>query len=279
MLRIMFLFLVFGLLACSPAERPADKSVVAPESNASETTPEPNMYVEYLWCSNGENYSKEAADARNAMWVDAVNSLGMKDLGASEITPLGWSSENFDRVSILFWENKEARDAGWDAYLKSGIEERLNEAYPDVETCGGEDWANVYPTNSYQIRQVDLSDSFTVGYQFCNFNEGKGPEDLRAFIRGPWADFLARFESENPTMTFGTSVNVPDFDDEAVEVHEGVPDTFDYLWVNLWGDPSQREMGWAAVAEYGQDMMQAANETATCAEEQVWTARRIKTRG
>ena len=27
MLRIMFLFLVFGLFACSPAERPADKSV------------------------------------------------------------------------------------------------------------------------------------------------------------------------------------------------------------------------------------------------------------
>ena len=68
--------------------------------------------------------------------------------------------------------------------LSSGIEERLNEAYPDVETCGGDDWANVYPTNSYQIRQADLSDSFTVGYQFCNFNEGQGPEDLRAFIRG-----------------------------------------------------------------------------------------------
>ena len=278
MLRIMFLFLVFGLLACSPAERPADKSVATPEPNASEAAPEPNVYVEYLWCSNGENYSKEAADARNAMWVDAVNSLGMKDMGASEITPLGWSSENFDRVSVLFWENKEARDAGWDAYLNSGIEERLNEAHPDVETCGGEDWANVYPTNSYQIRQVDLSDSFTVGYQFCNFNEGKSPEDLRTFIRGPWADFLARFESENPTMTFGTSVNFPDFDDEAVEVHEGVPDTFDYLWVNLWGDPSQRDMGWAAVAEYGQSMMQAANESATCVEEQVWTGKRIKTR-
>ena len=90
MLRIMFLFLVFGLLACSPADRPADKSVVAPESNASETTPEPNMYVEYLWCSNGENYSKEAGDARNAMWVDAVNSLDLHVLSLAKGVRVGW---------------------------------------------------------------------------------------------------------------------------------------------------------------------------------------------
>ena len=35
MLRIMFLFLVFGLLACSPAERPADKSVASSGSECS----------------------------------------------------------------------------------------------------------------------------------------------------------------------------------------------------------------------------------------------------
>ena len=279
MLRIIFLFLVFGLFACSPAERPADNSVAASESDVGEeTAPEPNAYVEYLWCSNGVNYSKEAADARNAMWVDAVNGVGMSDLGASEITPAGWTSENFDRITVLFWENKEARDAGWDTYLKSGIEEQLNEAYPDVETCGGEDWANVYPTNSYQIRQTSLSDPFTVGYQFCNFNEGKGPEDVREFLAGPWTDFLQRYDSENANSSYGLSINVPDFDDEAVEVHEGVPDTFDYIWVNLWGDQGERADGLAAVEEYGQSMMQAANEASTCVDEQVWTGRRIKAR-
>ena len=279
MLRIMFLFLVFGLFACSPAERPVKEDVAAStEVAGSAESPEPNGYTEYLWCSNGENYSQEAVDARNAMWIQEVNALGMTGLGSADITPSGWSSENFDRVTILFWENKEARDAGWKSYLDSGIEDKLEEAYPGVETCGGENWANVYPNNSYRLREVTLSDSFTVGYQFCDFNEGKGREDLRNFLAGPWTEFLTRYDSENPTASFGTNVNVPDFDDETVEVHEGVPDTFDYIWVNLWGDEAGLNSGWAAVEDYGQGMMETANSVADCSEEQVWSGKRVKVR-
>ena len=113
---------------------------------------------------------------------------------------------------------------------------------------------------------------------FCNFNEGKGPEDVREFLAGPWTDFLQRYDSENANSSYGLSINVPDFDDEAVEVHEGVPDTFDYIWVNLWGDQGERANGLAAVEEYGQSMMEAANEASTCVDEQVWTGRRIKAR-
>ena len=47
MLRIMFLFLVFGLLACSPAERPADKSVLHQVLRCSKS-PEPTGYTEYF---------------------------------------------------------------------------------------------------------------------------------------------------------------------------------------------------------------------------------------
>ena len=279
MFRLFMLLLSFGLIACSPAERPVEENTVSSGSDmSSEEVPEPTGYTEYLWCSNGENYSQEAADARNAMWVEEVNSLGMTNLGSAEITPSGWPSDNFDRVSILFWENKSARDAGWEAYLASGIEEKLNEAYPGVEICGGENWKNVYPNNSYRLREATITDSFMVGYQFCNFNEDKGPEDLRAFVGGPWSDFLQRYDSENPAVNFGTSVNVPDFDDESVEVHEGVPDTFDYIWVNLWSDEAGRNSGWSAVEEYGQEMMSAANSVSACSEEQAWSGSIVKTR-
>ena len=279
MFRMFILLLSLGLIACSPAERPVEEDAVSSSSDmASEEVPEPTGYTEYLWCSKGENYSKESGDARNAMWVEAVNALGMTNLGSAEITPSGWSSENFDHTSVLFWESKEARDAGWEAYLTSDIEEKLNEAYPGVETCGGEGWKNVYPTSSYRIREAKLSEAFKVGYQFCNFNEDKGVEDLRTFVRGPWAEFLGRYDSENPSSSYGLLINVRDFDDEEVEVHEGVPDTFDYLWVNLWGDPAEMDQGNAAVAQYGQDMMQAANGISTCSDEQIWDGRNIKTR-
>ena len=279
MRRIMFLFLVFGLLACSPAERPADKSVASSGSDMSqESAAEPSGYIEYLWCTDGENYSVESVKAREEIWLEEVSQLGLNRMGSAEITPLGWSSENFDRVSVLFWENKVERDSGWEAYLSSGIEERLNQAYPGVESCGGDGWANVYPMNSYRLREREASDSFVVGYQFCNFNEGQGRDNLREFLAGPWSEFLDRYDSENPEISFGTAVNVPDFDDEGVERHEGVPDTFDYLWVNIWSNAAERDSGWSAVEEYGNTMMEAANIVSTCSEEQVWTGRSVKSR-
>ena len=103
MRRIMFLFLVFGLLACSPAERPADKSVASSGSDMSqESAVEPTGYVEYLWCTDGENYSVESVKAREEIWLEEVSQLGLSRMGSAEITPLGWSSENFDRISDHF---------------------------------------------------------------------------------------------------------------------------------------------------------------------------------
>ena len=274
------LFGVLGmafLFACSPAERPEAEGDIA-ASGSVDAAPEPTGYTEYIWCSNGENYSQKSSDARNEMWVEALNDLGMSSMAAAEITPSGWSSENFDRSTVLFWENKESRDAGWEAYLAAGVEEKLEKAYPGVEVCGGEGWQNVYPTNSYSIREAKLDKEFKVGYQFCDFNEGKVPEDLRAFVRGPWAEFLKQYDSQNPLSTYGLNINTPDFDNEAVEVHEGVPETFDYIWVNLWGDAAELDRGWSAVDEYGEGMMKAVNEVAVCSQEQVWDGRNIKTR-
>ena len=87
MRRIMFVFLVFGLLACSPAERPADKSVASSGSEMSqESAVEPTGYVEYLWCTDGENYSVESVKAREEIWLEEVSQLGLSRMGSAEIT-------------------------------------------------------------------------------------------------------------------------------------------------------------------------------------------------
>jgi len=286
MTRLYWVVAILFLTACSPAE---EVQVVAVTSEAAiesapvvmaeaEAPPEPTGYTDYIWCSKGENYSLEALNARNKDWLAGASELGIAKWGVSEVTPSGWSSENFDWLTVLFWPDKEARDAAWQTYQDSGLEEQLEAAHPGVEICGGEAWKNVYPTTAYQLRQPSVDETFKVGYQFCSYRDGKLPADLRAVIRGPYMAHLERYDAENGVSSYGAIVGVPDFDDETIERHEGVPAAFDILWVNVWGNPDEQKLGVAAVEAYGQEMMAAFNTVTDCSEEQMYDGRVVLAR-
>ena len=279
MTRIISLFLVLALWGCSESSEPtvtvtADgQDSASVESAGIDESPSPTGYTDYIWCSKGENYSLEALDVRNAQWLQGIDGLGISELGVVEITPSNWSSDKFDWITALFWPDKAARDQGWAAYQASGLEKQLEAAHPGVEVCGGENWENVFPTIAYQIRAPKPSEVFKVGYQFCSFRADMEPEDLRTVIRGSWSDFLAQYDAENPDSTYGTIVSVPDFDSSSGERHEGVPTTWDVLWVNVWGDPLEIELGQAAVDSYGQEMMTAFDKVMECTDDQIYDGR------
>ncbi|SVC86868.1 uncharacterized protein METZ01_LOCUS339722, partial [marine metagenome] len=106
-----------------------------------------------------------------------------------------------------------------------------------------------------------------------SFRDGMQPDDLRTVIRGPWADFLVRYDAENPDSAYGTVVSVPDFDASSGDRHEGVPASWDLLWVNVWGDPAESESGQAAVDTYGQEMMAAFDKVTECTDDQMYDGR------
>ena len=219
MVRIFSLFLVLVLWGFSQSSEPtvtADWQDSAPVESAG-ADGSPTGYTDYIWCSKGENYSLEALDARNAQWLHGLDGLGISELGVVEITPSNWSSDKFDWITALFWPAKAARDQAWAAYQASGLEEQLEAAHPGVEVCGGENWENVFPTIAYQIRAPKPGEVFKVGYQFCSLRADMELEDLRRVIRGPWSDFLVRYDVENPDSTYGTIVSVPDFDSSSGE--------------------------------------------------------------
>ena len=128
MTRLYWVVAILFLTACSPAEEVQEVVVTSEAAMESvpvvvaEAPPEPTGYTDYIWCSKGENYSLEALNARNKDWLAGAAEHGIEKLGVVEVTPSGWSSENFDWLTVLFWSDKEARDAAWQVYQDAGLE-------------------------------------------------------------------------------------------------------------------------------------------------------------
>ena len=256
----------------------APAMVEAPEANQMA----PVRYNEFVWCSNAENATPELVTQRNEMWAQAVTELGMDSLMGASLTTQGWTSDSFDRLTLLMWPNKEARDAGWAAYQESGIEAKLEESFPGVETCGGDNWANVYGLDVYQPRTPSLAgpqhvgaDAY-VGYSFCSFNEGKKPADLRAVVTGQFVPFLDAHEAEVGATTYNFLAQVPSFKESEVELHNDVPPTFDFVWTDFWGNAEDRvgtENAWAAE---GTAIQASFDEVLTCSERQGYSIEMTK---
>ena len=265
----------FFVAACNPANESntASMPVSATPADANDKPLEPIRYNEFIWCSNGDNATTESLAARQAHWLDAVAKLDASNFASASLSPSGWESDDFDRLTLLMWPNKEVRNAGWASYEASGIEEDLAATFPGVESCGGTNWSNIYGFDVYQPRvpsQPGLAPDAVgyAGYQFCSFNEGMKPADLRAVVRGDYMDFLSAFESEVGPTTYNFTVQIPDFDSAAVERHNEVPPQFDLLWSNFWGDKTQKPIGDSAWQKSGAEIQNAFDQVMTCSDEQ-----------
>ncbi len=273
-IKLSSVLAVFSLVACGQgSNQETTKSAAVDAPAVEEATSSPVRYNEFVWCSNGENATEDNLVARDSFWSKSVSELGMDELRGANLKPVGWSSESFDSLTLLMWPNKEARNAGWLEYQDSGIEEKLNENFPGVETCGGIEWANVYGFDVYQPRQASNQESAEgaiayAGYQFCSFNEGNKAADLRKVVMGSYTKFLQEFEAEVGPTSYNFLVQIPDFDAAAGERHNGVPPQFDLMWTNFWSDKTEKTMGDKAWAESGASIQESFDAVMTCSDEQ-----------
>ena len=100
---------------------------------------------------------------------------------------------------LITWPDKETRDSGWETYLAQNIQASLDEQFPDVEQCGGDNWENVYGFAAYKTRDASVAwdrenTEAMVSYRFCSYQENKEP------------DFELDFtESKNGMFSFSSS--------------------------------------------------------------------------
>ncbi|MFL2527311.1 MAG: hypothetical protein ACJ0Q3_07495 [Candidatus Azotimanducaceae bacterium] len=265
--NFLYLLMLGLLLACSPAERPQEDTAASNNSGPRE----PDRYQEYLWCHNGSNFSEESFEASQAYWRQMVAESDVPAFGHFSLFPK-FDESNFDRIVGLIWNDKASRDAGWAAYIESGIEENLQEKFPGVETCAGDGSDELFAVNVYQPRPATVamggqeSKGRIASYQFCTYNEGKEGSDLRPVAVDTYGAWLDDYEAKNGATGYSWAYFAPDFDPEASKASDGVPNAYDFIWMNAWASESEESSGMAAYAESGQEIQASFDEIMTCSD-------------
>ena len=280
---LVFLFLTPIIVACSPPaddapEAPQVEMAAAPETPqvemaAAPEAPEPAAYYEFLWCEFGENYSAESRDAYFADFNTIADSMTERGLGSFGYAPRDWESEDFDALWVNRWPDKETSVQGWAEWQSGGGNEKLQADHPDVLMCGQEAGTNVFGYTTYIPKDLPATFSvenppYHVDNLFCTFNEGKGPKDMRAYLRDHYMPFLDRYTAENPDNSYWFAIGVPDF-----EPMENYPQ--DFNWLNYFTSPEEAA---AAIANYEKetDLQNQMGEIVTCSDRALWNALPIR---
>ncbi|MBT6586269.1 MAG: hypothetical protein HON77_18370 [Gammaproteobacteria bacterium] len=280
---LVFLFLTPIIVACSPpaddapeaaqAEIAAVPEAAQAEMAAAPEAPEPAAYYEFLWCKFGGNYSTESRDAYFADFntiVDSMMERGMRSFGYA---PRDWESEDFDALWVNRWPDKETSLQGWAEWRLAGGNEKLQADHPDVLMCGEEPGTDAFGYTTYIPKDLPAAFSvenppYHVDNLFCTFNEGKGPEDIRAYLRDHYMPFLDRYTADNPDNSYWFAIGVPDF-----EPMENYPQ--DFNWLNYFTNAEEAAAG---IANYEKetDLQNQMAEVVTCSDRSLWNAMPIR---
>ena len=103
-------------------------------------------------------------------------------------------------------------------------------------------------------------------YQFCTYNEGKEGSDLRPVAVDTYGAWLDDYEAKNGATGYSWAYFAPDFDPEASKASDGVPNAYDFIWMNAWASESEESSGMAAYAESGQEIQASFDEIMTCSD-------------
>jgi hypothetical protein len=269
---LVFVFLTSTIMGCSPPEDDAPETQLAAMSEAPEA-PKPSAYYEFLWCEFGENYSAENRDAYFKDFNAIVESMTERGLASFDYAPQDWESEDFDALWVNRWPDKETSTQGWAEWQLAGGNEKLQAAHPDVLICGQEAGLNVFGYTTYIPKVLPAAFSpenppYHVDNLFCSFNEGKGPEDMRTYLRNHYMPFLDRYTAENPGNSYWFSIGFPDFEPTVDYPH-------DFNWLNYFNSSAEAAAGIESY-ENETDLQNRMGEVVTCSDRALWNARPIR---
>ena len=269
-------FLVFVLLApmfvaCTQPTEEAPAAAPQAEVAASPPeAPEPAAYYEFLWCKFGENYTEETRDAYFAEFNAIAGSMTERGLASFGYRPRDWESKDFDALWVNRWPDKETSQQGWAEWRSMGGNETLQANHPDVLMCGQDAGTDVFGYVTYIPKEIPATFSvenppYHVDNLFCTFNEGKGPDDMRSYLRDHYMPFLDRYAADNPDNSYWFAIGVPDFQPAEDYPH-------DFNWINYFSSQEEAATGIEHYESNETDLQNRMGEVVTCADRELWNA-------
>ncbi len=229
-----------------------------------EVEPTPVAYYEYLWCKRGENWTMESAQSFVADWNAELDGMENTLDSAFVYVPKNSENQNFDTVWVLRFPDKAAMEKGWSTYQESGADGRLQSMHPGVVECGNEVAENRFGFDMYSA--VSTPDGFgdeepyLVQGQFCNFNDGKGPEDLTRVIRDHFVPEIEAGRANGSYPSYWFMVGAPDFERE---------DRPDFIWMDYFANSEamEKETGIYFGSESGNSIQAMFDEVSECTDQ------------
>ena len=263
MKKALVLFSLFALAACGGESTSTELVAAAPEPAAEAAAPQVPAIVEFVWHQKADSFTDEALQSHTEYWANVAGEADWGLMVAAVMTPR-FDAEGFDFLWVMAWPTQEARDNAW-ADWAANHEPAWLELTQNTFTYSAEHAYGFAPSPGRQATAPNTSGSSVVEFLFCEYNEGKGEADRKAF-EAMHAAFMDGYEAEVGATSYWWTAMTPMFE---------LPDqnTPDYMWTNFWASDAEREAGYAAYAEA--DHAGKALEDATCQDPALFDSRVI----
>lgn len=218
------------------------------------------FYMEYVPCTQGPDYSIEAFNSvMLPTWqvlLEETSSPLVSAWGLIHEDPKETDTE--DGFWQLVWNSKADAASAWETWTGYDKANEWTEKNLKILNCNTE---SVYSFDAYARRSVDSfgefdTSNFSSDYQACNYNEGYGPQDLRAAIE-KFEDYLNTPDANNGP--YGYIVLAPDPDNYP----EG-QEKPDFFWGNFNQTAEQRDTGFEQYLSNAKNVDDEFKKISTC---------------
>ena len=218
------------------------------------------FYMEYVPCTQGPDYSNEAFNSvMLPTWqvlLEETSSPLVSAWGLIHEDPKETDTE--DGFWQLVWNSKADAASAWETWTGYDKANEWTEKNLNILNCNTE---SVYSFDAYARRSVDSfgefdTSNFSSDYQACNYNEGYGPQDLRATIE-KFEDYLNTPDANNGPYCYIVLAPDPDNYPEGQEKP-------DFFWGNFNQTAEQRDTGFEQYLSNAKNVDDEFKKISTC---------------
>ena len=241
MKQAILALLIFTLTACGndQSSDPAPSAPAAASDTAASEGPQVPAIVEFVWHQKADGFTDDALWSHADYWSNVAGEADWGLMVAAVMTPR-IETENFDFLWVMAWPSQEARNNAW-ADWGANHESAWLELTQNTFTYSAEHAYGFAPAPGRQATAPNTSGSSVVEFLFCEYKEGKGEADRKAF-EALHAAFMDTYEAEAGATSYWWTAMSPLFE----LADQNTPD---YMWTNFWATDAEREAGYVAYGE------------------------------